>query len=188
MVTEQGLYRPEFERDSCGFGLIAQMDDQASHALVKSAITALERMTHRGAIAADGKTGDGCGLLMKKPEGFLRRVAAEADITLGNLPFCAGNLFLNPDEVKAQRAREVLSEACAAQGLTLQGWRVLPTDNSALGEEALRAIPRFEQVFITSPPAIVRGVIVTGHQVLDGQRRDAPSGVIQLRKPAFWRL
>ena len=151
MVTEQGLYRPEFERDSCGFGLIAQMDDQASHALVQSAITALQRMTHRGAIAADGKTGDGCGLLMKKPDAFLRRVAGEAGITLGNLPYCAGNIFLSQDEKTAARARAVLAEALAVQGLTLQGWRVLPTDNSALGEEALRNIPRFEQVFITSP-------------------------------------
>src|SRR3546814_13494754 len=61
-----GLYRPEFEKDSCGFGLIVHMDDQPSHKLVQTAITALARMTHRGAVAADGTTRGGCGLLMKK--------------------------------------------------------------------------------------------------------------------------
>ncbi|MEE9475687.1 MAG: hypothetical protein V3V71_03405, partial [Roseateles sp.] len=65
-----GLYSPDFEKDGCGFGLIAQMDDQPSHWLVRTATQALERLTHRGAIAADGKTGDGCGLLLKKPHAF----------------------------------------------------------------------------------------------------------------------
>ncbi len=57
------LYRPEFEKDNCGFGLIAHMDGASSHWLVETAIEALARLTHRGAISADGKTGDGCGLL-----------------------------------------------------------------------------------------------------------------------------
>jgi glutamate synthase (NADPH/NADH) large chain len=68
------LYDPEFERDSCGFGLIANLDDLPSHWVVETAIEALARLTHRGAVAADGKTGDGCGLLIKFPEGFLRAV------------------------------------------------------------------------------------------------------------------
>ena len=146
-----GLYRPEFERDSCGFGLIAQMDDVASHDLVKRAIKGLERMTHRGAIAADGKTGDGCGLLMKKPDRFLRRVAREAGIELGANQYAAGNIFLSPDEAKATRARAVLAEACAHHGLTLAGWRVMPVDPDACGEEARAVLPRFEQVFVTAP-------------------------------------
>ena len=72
-----GLYRPEFERDNCGFGLMAQMDGKASHWLLKTSIDALARMTHRGAVAADGKSGDGCGLLLKKPDGFLKAVASD---------------------------------------------------------------------------------------------------------------
>ncbi|MCP4410457.1 MAG: hypothetical protein GY807_22485 [Gammaproteobacteria bacterium] len=67
-----GLYRHEFEKDGCGFGLIAQMDGVASHWLVRTAIQSLGRLTHRGAITADGKTGDSCGILLKKPEAFLR--------------------------------------------------------------------------------------------------------------------
>ena len=73
--SERGLYKDSYERDSCGFGLIASLDDAASHWLVRTAITSLNRLTHRGAIAADGRTGDGCGLLLKRPERFLRAVA-----------------------------------------------------------------------------------------------------------------
>jgi glutamate synthase (NADPH/NADH) large chain len=148
--AQPGLYRPEFEHDSCGFGLIAQMDDKASHNLVKRAVLALERMTHRGAIAADGKTGDGCGLLMKKPDRFLRAKAAELGIKLGE-NYCAGNVFLSQDPAKAARAREVVAEACKQQGLRLAGWRPLPTDPEACGAEALKTLPRIEQVFITAP-------------------------------------
>src|SRR3546814_1259626 len=103
-----GLYRPEFEKDSCGFGLIVHMDDQPSHKLVQTAITALARMTHRGAVAADGKTGDGCGLLMKKPDVFLRKVAADLGFDLGDGDYCAGNLFFSQDEKR--RSEEHTSE------------------------------------------------------------------------------
>ena len=77
-----GLYHPSYEKDSCGFGLIANLDDQPTHWVVQTAITSLDRLEHRGAVATDGKTGDGCGLLLKKPERFLRAVAAEAGIAL----------------------------------------------------------------------------------------------------------
>ena len=70
-----GLYHPEEFKDNCGFGLIAHMTGEASHHLLQTAMQALTCMTHRGGINADGKTGDGCGLLMQKPDQFLRAVA-----------------------------------------------------------------------------------------------------------------
>ena len=70
-----GLFRPEEFKDNCGFGLIAHMQGEASHHLLKTAIQSLTCMTHRGGINADGKTGDGCGLLMQKPDAFQRRTA-----------------------------------------------------------------------------------------------------------------
>jgi glutamate synthase (NADPH/NADH) large chain len=145
--AQPGLYSPEFEHDACGFGMIAQMDNQASHKLVKTAIRALGRMTHRGAIAADGKTGDGCGLLMKKPDRFLRAKAAELKLNLGE-HYCAGNIFLSQDPAKAARAREVLQQACDHHGLKLLGWRELPINPDACGAEALKTLPRIEQAFI----------------------------------------
>ena len=106
-LAESGLYRPQFEKDNCGFGLIAQMDGRESHQLVQTAITALSRMTHRGAIAADGKSGDGCGLLLRKPERFLRNCAAQIGLKLGS-EFATGIVFLPRDESKAERARKEL--------------------------------------------------------------------------------
>ena len=98
------LYHPDFERDSCGFGLMAQMDDKPSHKLVQTAISSLACLTHRGAVAADGKSGDGCGLLFKKPDAFLRAVALEAGFTLNPI-YAAGLVFLNRDTALAQAAR-----------------------------------------------------------------------------------
>src|ERR1700737_4547975 len=128
--ADTGLYKAAYERDSCGFGLIANLDDQPSHWLVQTAITSLNRLTHRGAIAADGKTGDGCGLLLKKPEAFLRAVAAEAGIELTER-FASGFVFLSRDPGLAQNAREILGAQLIRQGLELAGWRIVPVNPAA---------------------------------------------------------
>jgi glutamate synthase (NADPH) large chain len=143
-----GLYHPAYERDSCGFGLIASLDDQPSHWLVQTAIGSLNRLTHRGAVAADGRTGDGCGLLLKKPETFLRAVAAEAGLSLG-LRFATGIAFLSTYEDVAQRAKAALETQIRREGLVVAGWRGVPTNPEACGAEALRTLPRIEQVFVT---------------------------------------
>ncbi len=148
--TPQGLYRPSFEKDNCGFGLIAHMDGKPSHWLVNTAIGALARMTHRGAIAADGKTGDGCGLLLKKPDAFLRAVAAAEGIELGPL-YAVGMVFLSKDPGLAAAAKARVAQELTAEGFAVQGWRVVPTDTTACGEEALKSLPLIEQVFIDAP-------------------------------------
>ncbi len=145
-----GLYRPEFEKDACGFGLIANLDDKPSAWLVQTAMTSLSCLTHRGAIAADGRSGDGCGLLFKRPDAFLRKAAQAAGITLG-AAYAVGVLFLSPDEARAERARAVLREEFAREGFTVRGFRAVPIDRSALGEEALRTCPHIEQVFVDNP-------------------------------------
>jgi glutamate synthase (NADPH/NADH) large chain len=144
------LYSPDFEQDSCGFGLIAQLDNQPSHKLVQNAISSLACMTHRGAVAADGKSGDGCGLLFKMPDGFLRTMAQEADLKLAPR-YAAGLTFLNQDGAKAQRARDLLVQELKAQGLEPAGFRKVPTDNAALGEYALKSLPVIEQLFVNCP-------------------------------------
>ncbi len=144
------LYSPDFEQDSCGFGLIAQLDDEPSHWLVSTAISSLACMTHRGAIAADGKSGDGCGLLFKKPDAFLRAVAAEQGFRL-RARYAAGLVFLNREAGKARRARELLLKELAGQGLEPLGFRPVPTDESALGEYARASLPVIEQLFVNCP-------------------------------------
>ena len=143
------LYRPSFEKDSCGFGLIAHMDGVPGHWLVQTAVDALTRLTHRGAVAADGKTGDGCGLLMKMPDRFMRAVARQDGIHLDK-KFATGMVFLNPIPKLAEKARSRLERELVAEGLQVAGWRTVPTDNSACGEEALESLPLFEQIFINA--------------------------------------
>lgn len=155
MPDKTSLYQPSFEKASCGFGLIANIDDVPSQWLVSTAIGALTRLTHRGAVAADGKTGDGCGLLMKMPTDFLRAVAAEADIAV-NERFAVGTVFLNPHEVMAGRCRTELEKQLREVGLEPVGWRTVPIDSSVCGEEALRTLPVIEQIFVNSPDGMVR--------------------------------
>lgn len=145
-----GLYRPEFEKDSCGFGLIAQMDGKPSHWLIETAATSLACLTHRGAVAADGKTGDGCGLLMKMPERFFRAMAEENGFQLAPL-FAVGMVFLNTNSAKAALSRECLEEQLRAEGLQVAGWRRVPINAEACGEEALKTLPVIEQIFVNAP-------------------------------------
>ncbi|WP_372759779.1 glutamate synthase large subunit, partial [Litorivivens sp.] len=148
-----GLYRPEDVRDNCGFGLIAHMQGEPSHKLLQTAIESLTCMTHRGGIAADGKTGDGCGLLLKKPDSFLRTLADEAfSATLSDI-YGIGQIFLSTDTAKADAARKAMETALAEQGLECVGWREVPHDPSVCGEIAIESLPRIEQVFINSDAA-----------------------------------
>ena len=144
-----GLYNPDQFKDNCGFGLIAHMQGEASHHLLKTAIEALTCMTHRGGINADGKTGDGCGLLIQKPNAFLRAIAKEQ--FQSDLPeqYAVGMLFLSTDEALANQEKEIINQQISTNGLKLTGWREVPTDNSVLGQLALDRLPRIEQVFIT---------------------------------------
>ncbi|MBD3776261.1 MAG: hypothetical protein IE920_03910, partial [Thiotrichales bacterium] len=112
-----GLYSPEFEKENCGFGMIANMDDKPSHWVVQTAIESLSNMTHRGGVAADCCTGDGCGLLIKKPAAFLQAVAAEAGFALNAL-YAVGMVFLNQDAAKADLARKTLQEKLTNKGLS----------------------------------------------------------------------
>jgi len=143
-----GLYSHDDVRDNCGFGMIAHMRGEASHHLLLTAIESLTRMTHRGAVAADGKTGDGCGVLIQKPDSFLRE---EAKHCFGREPegvFAVGQVFLDQDESAAAEGRAALEQSLTEQGLKVMGWRAVPTDASVLGEIALRSVPRIEQIFV----------------------------------------
>ncbi|UZE95632.1 glutamate synthase large subunit [Alkalimarinus alittae] len=143
-----GLYHPDDFKDNCGFGLIAHMEGQASHELLVTAIESLTCMTHRGGIAADGKTGDGCGLLLQKPDTFLRHVAKETfGVELGHR-YGVGMVFLNTDSAKAEASKKIFDECLSKEGLDVIGWRTVATDNACLGPMALDCLPGIEQVFI----------------------------------------
>jgi glutamate synthase (NADPH/NADH) large chain len=146
-----GLYNPSQAKDNCGFGLIAHLDGKKSHNLLQTSLTALTRMTHRGAISSDGKTGDGCGLLIQMPTDFFRKVASELGYSLDGR-FGVGQIFLSQDPNKAKRSKRILEQELIKETLTVVGWRDVPVDPSVCGEIALKTQPVIEQVFVKAPP------------------------------------
>ena len=144
----QGLYRPEEFRDNCGFGLIAHIKGQPSHRLLETAIESLTCMTHRGGIAADGKTGDGCGLLLQMPDSFMRAEAqAHFAKDLGR-HYAVGMIFMGAEAAAQSTAKAALESALAANELDVIGWREVPLNPEVCGEIALDQLPHIEQVFI----------------------------------------
>ena len=149
-MRHRGLYHPGFEHDSCGFGLYAHVRGEPSHHVIETALASLVRLTHRGAVAADGKSGDGCGLLLGWPEAFLRTVAKDAGLALPER-FAVGCAFLPPAPEAAQQCRDALARACAQQDLDVIGWRVVPVEADACGDESRASLPRVEQCFVCPP-------------------------------------
>jgi glutamate synthase (NADPH/NADH) large chain len=145
------LYNPTDSKDNCGFGLIAHIKGEPSHKLVSTAIEGLDRMQHRGGIAADGKTGDGCGLLMQKPDSFFRAIAADNGWRLGK-KYGVGTVFLSKDCELAQKSKRILEQELTQETLEVVGWRKVPVDESILGDLALSGVPTIEQIFINAPP------------------------------------
>jgi glutamate synthase (NADPH/NADH) large chain len=146
-----GLYHPDEFRDNCGFGLVAHIEGKPSHDLLQSAISSLTCMTHRGAVAADGASGDGCGLLMQKPDSFLRTTASDLfKVTLAD-NYGIGMIFLSQDADKANAAKSVLEDELKVQGLTVVGWRQVPVNPDSLGRMARANMPAIEQVFVDAP-------------------------------------
>jgi len=138
-------------RDSCGFALLAHMDGQKSHWLVETTLKSLARLTHRGAVAADGKSGDGCGIMLQFPEPFLRDVANDCGIKL-TANFAAGLVFFSPEPGLIERGKEILTRHLARVSLEVVGWRLVPTRPEFVGEQALVSMPAIYQVFVNAPP------------------------------------
>lgn len=147
---QHNLYQPDVFKDNCGFGLIAHTHGEASHDLVQTAIHSLSCMTHRGGVAADGKTGDGCGLLIATPKVFFKKIASDNGFTLNEI-FAVGTVFVNLDKALAQQSQDALSQAIEAQGLLVAGWRDVPVDLSIVGDIARESLPGFKQILVNCP-------------------------------------
>ena len=152
-------FRPpaRFDRDACGIGLVADAEGRAGRALVDAALVGLACVRHRAAVAADGVSGDGAGILVPIPQGFLARVAGEAGL---EVPTPAASrlgvvsAFLDDADDSARRAAEqAVADACAAEALVLLGWRTVPTDEALLGADARRSAPAFRQAILAGPSA-----------------------------------
>jgi glutamate synthase domain-containing protein 2/glutamate synthase domain-containing protein 1/glutamate synthase domain-containing protein 3 len=139
------LYDPLDEHDACGVGFVADVSGRPTHQIVENALEALCNLTHRGAIDADGKTGDGAGLLTQLPLRFFRREVER----LGQRPedeLAVGMFFLPRNEAAAARCRQITSRISESHGLAPLGWRQVPVDENELGSKALATAPRIEQL------------------------------------------
>ncbi|MFO7831877.1 MAG: glutamate synthase large subunit [Desulfuromonadaceae bacterium] len=136
-------------KDSCGFGLIAQLNNQPNHQILQDAMQALSSMMHRGAVAADGKSGDGSGLLCSMPQRFMHAVAEEAGVSLPD-QYAVATLFLSDENEQLQ----VFGEFCEKNDLRVRLVREVPLITDVLGEYALQKLPKIVQVFVV-PDALI---------------------------------
>ena len=146
-TRNKGLYRPEFEHDSCGIGFVAHLKGKKSHSIVSQGLDVLRNMTHRGAEGADKKTGDGAGILIQVPRDFYL-------IQGYSLPpagqFGTGLVFLPQDNSEAKRCEEILLQIISEENVSLIGFREVPRNSAVLGEISLAAEPIIKQILITA--------------------------------------
>jgi glutamate synthase (NADPH/NADH) large chain/glutamate synthase (ferredoxin) len=151
----QGLYDPRFEQDACGVGFLARPSGSQSHDIVEMALEAVVNLTHRGALDADARTGDGAGILVQMPKRFMVREATALGARVSEKdPLAVAMVFLPRDELKAIRSREIIQQAACSRGLNFLGWRRVPVDSSTLGDKAADTRPQIWQMFALPPRGV----------------------------------
>jgi len=152
---DQGLYRPEFEHDSCGTGFITNIDGHKTNQIIDDALTMLENMEHRGACGCDPDSGDGAGILMQIPHEFFMEECSDLEISLPQPgEYGVGMLFLPKDSVLKKACRTIVDNAIDKLGLHKLGCRKPPVDSSVIGVTARSAEPDVEQIFVARPHSI----------------------------------
>jgi glutamate synthase (NADPH/NADH) large chain len=151
-LAEHGMYRPDFESDACGVGLVAATDGRPSRRVVQSAIDALKAVWHRGAVDADGKTGDGAGIHLDLPLRFFDDAIAGSGHKVRPNRLAVGQIFLPRTDLGAQETcRTIVESAIIEAGYTIYGWRQVPVDVSVIGLKAQATRPEIEQIMIAGP-------------------------------------
>ena len=149
LPARQGLYDPANEHDACGVGFVANFKGRKSHQIVRQGLTILENLTHRGAVGADPKAGDGAGILIQIPDDFLRACCIDLGIKLPEPEHYGVGMIFLPQPVKSRNQCETLIEqTLVEEGQILLGWRDVPTDNDDLGDSVKQVEPVIRQVFI----------------------------------------
>src|SRR5918993_4243584 len=149
LPAPQGLYDPAHEKDSCGVGFIADMKNRRSHGIVEQGLQILLNLDHRGAVGADPKMGDGCGILVQIPHKFFAAECAKVGIWLPEEgQYGAGHLFMPRDPEGFKLVEEIVTKAITDEGLQVLGWRDVPVDSSDLGESVKATEPLHRQIFV----------------------------------------
>lgn len=147
--AKQGLYDPQFERDSCGVGFVCNINGQKSYNIIDLGLRVLKHLAHRGAVGADPKTGDGAGILIQVPHEFLLKECKENKINLPHVgEYGTGLIFLPQDRKEYDYCKNIFSKVISAEGQELLGWRKVPVDDSLIGKRARETEPIIEQIFI----------------------------------------
>ena len=146
-----GLYDPRYEHDACGVAVVARLSNEPGNDVVRLAIEALENLEHRGAAGADPGTGDGAGILIQVPDGFLRAVSGFDLPALGR--YGVAMCFLPTDPREQDAFQRLLERTVLAEGQEIIGWREVPVDEQAIGATARASRPAIRQLFIGAGPA-----------------------------------
>ena len=155
MTSNPGLYRPEFERDACGIGFVANIKSNKSHKIVSDALTILENMEHRGACGCENNTGDGAGIQIQTPHEFFFEECLKLGIHLPPYGKYAVGVIFFPKELKLrEESREIFIRTAEKLGLEILTWRKVPVNPSGIGPTALSVEPIMEQVFVACPDHI----------------------------------
>ncbi|MEB3291769.1 MAG: glutamate synthase large subunit [Synechococcales bacterium] len=155
LPNPQGLYDPNFEHDACGVGFVVHQLGQKSHEIVEQGLTILLNLDHRGACGCEANTGDGAGILVQIPHRFLQKVTAAIGIDLpATGQYGVGMIYGSRDRSQREAGRKAFEQSATAEGLTVLGWRDIPTDNSLLGATATASEPFMQQVFVQRPEGL----------------------------------
>ena len=158
-VAQEGLYNPSFEHDNCGIGAVVNIKGQASHGIVGDALKIVENLEHRAGKDAEGKTGDGVGILTQIPHKFFVKECRKLGIKLGGpRTYGVGMFFFPQNELKRSQAKKMFEIIVEKEGLHFLGWRDVPTAPQVLGEKALECMPYICQAFIEKPASIPTGI------------------------------
>ena len=158
-IEKNGLYRPEFEHDNCGIGAIIDVEGRASHKLVSDALSIVENLEHRAGKDAEGKTGDGVGILTQIPHKFFVKKLREEGINLpGKRQYGAGMFFFSQNELDMRREKSMFEIITKKSGLKILGWRKVDSDPEVLGNKAKECMPSIYQVFIERPSNVKKDI------------------------------
>jgi glutamate synthase (NADPH/NADH) large chain len=151
-IAETGMYRPDMESDACGVGLVAAIDGRPSRRVVAAAIDALKAVWHRGAVDADGKTGDGAGIHVELPTAFFEEAIERSGHKPRNARLAVGMMFMPRADLGAQEScRTIVESEIIDFGYSIYGWRQVPVDVSVIGDKAMMLRPEIEQIMIAGP-------------------------------------
>lgn len=154
-----GLYRPEFEHDNCGIGAVVNIKGIKTHQTVENALSIVENLEHRAGKDAEGKTGDGVGIMLQISHRFFSKTCSELGIFLGDeRDYGIGMFFFPQDILKRNQAKKMFESIVRKEGLKFLGWRQVPTVPSVLGNKALEKMPCIEQAFVERPRDLKRGL------------------------------